>query len=295
MVSQATRLWVLLDEVNTLADVLLEVADADIKELLLVVGDLSDGVDLLNTVGAELNVGGEVLAALVLVERRVDESWLDDVLLALGSLEERLGETGTSHGHGEGGRASTVLGLDDLVTTELDAVDVAVELLALEVVAGLGQEGDDGCAGVATNNGDVLAGGVGVLELGDEARGTDNVEGGDTEEALGVVDTRLLEDLGGDGDGGVDGVGDDQDVGLGGVLSGGLGQVADDGGVGVEQVCATISCVTTIVLLLCVPSRVMPGLRGTPAGMTTISAPLRASARPEGVASWPVTFCASVG
>ena len=34
----------------------------------------------------------------------------------------------------------------------------------------------------------------------------------------------------------------------------------------------------------------MPGLRGTPAGMTTISAPLRASARPEGVASWPVTL-----
>ena len=41
------------------------------------------------------------------------------------------------------------------------------------------------------------------------------------------------------------------------------------------------------------PSRVMPGLRGTPAGMTTISAPLRAWARPEGVASWPMTLHAS--
>jgi hypothetical protein len=57
---------------------------------------------------------------------------------------------------------------------------------------------------VATNNGDVLAGGVAVLDLGDEARGTDDVEGGDTEEALGVVDTLGLEDLGGDGNGGVD-------------------------------------------------------------------------------------------
>jgi hypothetical protein len=57
---------------------------------------------------------------------------------------------------------------------------------------------------VATNNSDVLAGGVAVLDLGDEARGTDDVEGGDTEEALGVVDTLGLEDLGGDGNGGVD-------------------------------------------------------------------------------------------
>lgn len=41
------------------------------------------------------------------------------------------------------------------------------------------------------------------------------------------------------------------------------------------------------------PSRVMPGLRGTPAGMRTISAPLRASARPDGVGSYPRTLCLS--
>jgi hypothetical protein len=161
-------------------------------------------VDLLHTVGAELDVGSEVLAALVLEERRVNEGGLDDVLLALGSLEQRLGEAGTGHGHGEGSRASAVLGLDNLVATKLDTVDVAVELLALEVVTGLGEEGNDGGARVASDDGDVLAGGVGVLELRDEARGADDVEGGDTEEALGVVDTLGLEDLGGDGDGGVD-------------------------------------------------------------------------------------------
>jgi hypothetical protein len=254
------NLWVLLDPLNTLLDVLGEVGDADVEELLLVVGDLADGVDLLNTVGAELNVGGEVVTALVLEQRRVDEGRLDDVLLALSSLEERLGETGTSHGHGESGRASTVLGLDDLVTTELDAADVVLELLALEVVAGLGEEGNDGGTGVTANDGDVLGGGVGVLDLGDEARGTDNVEGGDTEEALGVVDALGLEDLGGDGNGGVDlkmsifcpipsqlgatyGVGDDQNVGLGGVVSDGLGEVTNDGGVGVEQVCSVVNCV----------------------------------------------------
>ena len=215
-------------------------------------GDLADGVDLLNTVGAELNVGGEVVDALVLVEGRVDKGGLDDVLLALSSLEERLSEAGTGHGHGESGRTSAILGLDDLVAAELDALDVGVELLAREALARLGQEGNDGGTGVTANNSDVLGGGVGVLDLRDEARGADNVEGGDTEQALGVVDTSLLEDLGGDGNGGVDlqmsmgclfglgcatyGVGDDQDVGLGGVLSSGLGEVADNGGVGVEEV-----------------------------------------------------------
>jgi hypothetical protein len=201
------HLRVLSGELDTLGDVALEVREAGIEELLLVLGDLADGVDLLDTVGAELDVGGEVLDALVLVEGRVDEGGLDDVLLALGSLEERLGEAGTSHGHGEGGGTSTVLGLDNLVTTELDALDVAVELLARQVVAGLGEEGNDGSAGVATDDGDVLGGGVVVLDLGDEAGSADNVEGGDTEEALGVVDALGLEDLGGDGDGGVDLVG----------------------------------------------------------------------------------------
>ena len=182
-----------LDEVNTLLDVLLQVSQAGIEELLLVLVDLADGVDLLNTVGAELDLGGEEVDALVLVQRGVDEGGLDDTLLALGGVEERLGEAGTGHGHGEGGGAGTVLGLDDLVTTELDAVDESVAGLAGDGgVVGLREQGDDGHTGVATDDGDVLAGGVGLLDLGDEARGTDDIEGGDTEETLGVVDTRAL-------------------------------------------------------------------------------------------------------
>jgi hypothetical protein len=57
---------------------------------------------------------------------------------------------------------------------------------------------------VASNNGNVLVGRVGGLELRDEAGGADYVEGGDTEETLGVVDALGLEDLGRNGDGGVD-------------------------------------------------------------------------------------------
>jgi hypothetical protein len=234
-------LRVLSNELDALGDVALELADGNVDELLLVLGDLADLVDLLNTVGAELNVGGEEVDALILEERGLDEGRLDHTLLALSGLEEGLGEAGTSHGHGESGRASTVLGLDDLVTTELDALDVGGKVLALEVVAALAEQRDDGLAGVATNDNDVLVGRVGALVLGDEARGANDIKSGDTEETLGVVDTGLLQDLSGDRNGAVDGVGDNEDVGLGGVLGDRLGEVADDGGVGVEQVFSSLA------------------------------------------------------
>ena len=97
------NLRVLLDPLNTLGDVLAEIRQAHIKELLLVVGDVANRVDLLNTVGPELYVGRKVLASLILVQWGVDEGGFDDILLALCSLEERLGEAGSSHSHGESG------------------------------------------------------------------------------------------------------------------------------------------------------------------------------------------------
>jgi hypothetical protein len=223
------------NEGNTLLDVLLEVDESGVNELLLVGVELAERVDLLNTLGAELDLGAEELNALVLVERRLDESGLLDTLLALDGAEDGVSHAGTSHGHGESGRASTVLGLDNLVTTELDTLD---ELsVGGEVgVVGLREERDDGDTRVTTNDGDVLILGVGALELGNESGSTDNIEGGDTEEGLGVVDTGSLEDLLDDGDGGVDGVGDDQELGLGGSLGSGLGEITDDGGVGVEEI-----------------------------------------------------------
>jgi hypothetical protein len=226
---------VLLDELDTLLDVLLEVTQAGLDELLLVGIDLANGVDLVNTLGAELDAAGEEINALVLVERGLDEGRLNDTLLALGGAEDGIGHAGTGESHGEGGRASTVLGLDNLVTTELDTVDELSVGAQIGVVA-LGEKRDDGDTGVTTNDGDVLVLGVGALDLGDEAAGTDDIEGGDTEEGLGVVDTGLLVDLAADGDGGVDGVGDDEELGLGGGLGSGFGEVTDDGGVGVEEI-----------------------------------------------------------
>ena len=84
----------------------------------------------------------------------------------------------------------------------------------------------------------------------------------------------LLVDLGGDGDGRVDGVADDTDDGVGGGLGTGSGELGDDGGVGVE----TEDFIDVVGYWVTYrSSRVMPGFRGTPAGMRTTSAPLTAS------------------
>lgn len=62
-------------------------------------------------------------------------------------------------------------------------------------MAGLGDKGNNSDAGVATDDGDLLARRIGLLNLRDEAGGTYNVEGRDTEEAFRVIDTLRLEDL----------------------------------------------------------------------------------------------------
>ena len=206
-------------------------------------------MDLLDTLGAELDLAGEELDALVLVERALDEGRLDNALDTLGGLEQALGKAGTGHGHGESSAASTTLGLDDLVTTELNTVDELGELLTLDGAAvALADQWDDGDTAVATNDDNVLIGRVGVLDLGDESRGADDVEGGDTEQALRVVDALGLEDLGGDGDGRVDGIGNDEDVGLGGSIGDGLGQVTNNGGVRVEEVCRALVVAQAIAI-----------------------------------------------
>jgi hypothetical protein len=86
-----------------------------------------------------------------------------------------------------------------------------------EIKTHLAQKRNDGDTRVTTNDGDLGGGGVGTLDFGDESGGTDDIQSGDTEQALGVVDTVLAESLSNDGDSRVDRVGDDQDVGLGGV------------------------------------------------------------------------------
>lgn len=120
--------WV-LDEVDALLNVALELAVAGLQQLLLVlVGGADDVVRLDSTLLAELDRHGEVIAAGLLRDRvtaldtwEVDKGALDDTGLALGGLHDALSEAVACVGHAEGSRARTVLGLDDFVTTLLDA------------------------------------------------------------------------------------------------------------------------------------------------------------------------------
>lgn len=245
------------DELNTLGDVALEALVASLEELLLVlVGRANGVVGLLCTLGAKLDRNGEVVEASLLGDGiatgdtgKVDESGLNDTGLALVGLEELLGEAETSVGHGEGGGSGTILGLDDLVTTELNTVGESIELVLGDVDGrlGLAEERDNGLAGVATNDGD--DGLRGVLLAGDaldEGLGTDNIEGGDTEELLCVELAGLLEDLSGNGNGAVHGIGDDEDKGLRAVLDNTLDQTLHDASVDLEEVVtghARLACV----------------------------------------------------
>jgi hypothetical protein len=150
----------------------------------------------------------------------------------------------------------------------LDAVDEVIEGFAGEVrVVGLREEGNDGDAGVATDDGDGLVGGIGVLDLGEKAGGADDVEGGDAEKTFGIIDALGLENFGADGNGRVDlggglvgfgvmvtevggekredkarksmayRVGNDEDVGVRCGVSASFGQITDNRGVGVEEIC----------------------------------------------------------
>lgn len=78
--------------------------------------------------------------------------------------------------------------------------------------SGEGKQGHDGFSGVATHDRNGELGGGGVVEDGSgKLLGAHHVEGGDAKQLFGVEDVVLFENLGGDGDCRVDGVGDDED------------------------------------------------------------------------------------
>ena len=147
----------------------------------------------------------------------------------------------TSIGHGQSGGTSTVLGLDNLVTTELNSVHESIVLVVRDLNGrrGLADEGDNGLARVSTNDGDVQLLGVGLANnLSDEGLSTNDVESGDTKETLRVEDALGLENLGSNGNGRVDGVGDDEDESLGGNLGSDLDETLNDASIDVKEIVA---------------------------------------------------------
>jgi hypothetical protein len=122
-------------------------------ELLLVVVDGAVAVDDVNAVLAKSHRGGEEGSV---GDGGLDEGALGDALLAREGSHDAVSELSSGVGHGESGRASASLGLDDLVTTEHDALSEGIALGIGESGLGLnlGEEGNDGGARVSSDDRD---------------------------------------------------------------------------------------------------------------------------------------------
>ena len=75
-------------------------------------------------------------------------------------LEHILSEEVPGVGHGEGGATSPGLGLNDLVSTELDAFREGLTLVVCHGGPSLAEEGQDGDPGMAADDSDVDLQGV---------------------------------------------------------------------------------------------------------------------------------------
>lgn len=135
----------------------------------------------LHPIRPQLHPRRKELNPLILIQRTLHKRWFHHPLRPLRRLQQTLREPRPRHGHRQRRGPGAVLRFHDFVAAELDAVDVIVEVFAGEGVAGLGEEGDDGGAGVAADDDDVFVRRVGLFVLGDEAGGADDVEGGDAE------------------------------------------------------------------------------------------------------------------
>lgn len=76
---------------------------------------------------------------------------------------------------------------------------------------------------------------VTACNASDETGGTDDIESGDTKDTSGVEDTLLLEGGGNDGNGGVYGVRDNENVGFRSDAGNSGGEVTDNGSVGLAK------------------------------------------------------------
>ena len=156
----------------------------------------------------------------------------------------------------------------------------------LEAGGNLAEQRDNCLARVASNDGD---GGVGGLLLArvllGESLGTNDVKGGHTKQTLGVEDTSSLENLGGNRDSGVHGVGDNEGESLGGELGNSLDESLDNSSVDLEKVITAHTGLAYIKPQAQQSTRSYGSnamySRGIPAGMTTTSAPVRASFKPS--------------
>jgi hypothetical protein len=165
-------------------------------------------------------------------------------------------------------------------------VDKLALLVLWDVYFGLSlaEERDDGLARVTTNDRDGgLRGVLLAAQRSNKGLGTDDIEGGDTKEALRIEDVVLLENLRGDWDGAVYGVGDNEEESLGAVLVDTLDEITDNASVDLEQVVTGHAGLAweDISDSVAVASKTEQDVRGMPAGMTIMSASFIAAFPPS--------------
>mmetsp|Transcript_34807 Transcript_34807/g.62611 ORF Transcript_34807/g.62611 Transcript_34807/m.62611 type:complete len:358 (-) Transcript_34807:71-1144(-) len=223
-----------LDELNTLLDGGNELGHEELEALLLVLSDLTEGDNLVNTLSAKSNLRGE--------ESSISEGALDERALngrlTVETTEAAVSEEGSRVGHGESGRALALLGVNDLSATLLGTLGEGLSLILAEgnIGSGLGEKGEDGNTSVTTDDGDVNGANIKTLRLSVEGLSADNIEGGNTHDLALVVDTELLKGLSSDRNSGVNRVGDDVKDGARAVLAASLNKVHDDTSVDLEKI-----------------------------------------------------------
>lgn len=80
-----------------------------------------------------------------------------------------------------------------------------------------------------------------ILDFGDKASRTNDIEGSDAKDLFRVIDAVLLHDLRHDWDGGVDGVGDDCNESIGAVFGTTSSEITDDSSIDVEEIVTIMS------------------------------------------------------
>lgn len=142
MLKRSLNTHSLLREVDSLLDLGGQILDHKVISSLLTWAELRKRQDILHSLGSKLNWGSKELAAILSGHRRLDKGALNNALLARGSLEQSVEEVGSRIGHGESSRSSAVLSLNDLITTELDALGEGLDISLREAcVLDLGEKG----------------------------------------------------------------------------------------------------------------------------------------------------------
>ncbi|KNC24672.1 hypothetical protein FF38_13572 [Lucilia cuprina] len=124
---------------------------------------------------------------------RLNIGAFNNVALAIQTSEQGASKTGTSISHRQSGGTSTSLGLNNFSTSFLDTYSQFFNgrLITLEGRLALRQYGQNGNTGMTTNYGNIDFLGINTQSFTDESTSTYNIQCGNTEKTLGIIDTSL--------------------------------------------------------------------------------------------------------